>query len=82
MYSTIIKDKYGKFPKYLCFNCFKNKEFIKEIFDITKYEKIMKEFDSEVDKIINAESFPPNIDYFSCKFICGVHNDCIYWNQR
>ena len=82
IYSAAIKEEYGKFPKSLCFNCFKNQTFIEEPFNMAAYERAIQWALSEIESIEGVEDFYPSIDYFGCYYICGVHDDCCYWEMR
>lgn len=80
IYSKGVKDEYGKFPSKLCFNCFKAGTFIEEPFDIKKYEEAISWVKKKVQKITDTENFKPCIDFFYCKHICGLGNECCYWD--
>lgn len=82
LYSIPIKEKYGKYPKALCFNCFKARAFIEEPFDMQAFEAALKWATNTVEVIKNTEIFNPWIDFFSCKYICGLHDECCYANER
>lgn len=84
VYSAAIKSKYGELPKKLCFNCFKNQQFIEEDFDKKKYEEVIDWVKRSVDSIAGseAEDFYPNIEFFGCHYICGLSDECCYWNDR
>jgi len=78
VYSAAIKEKYGKFPKYLCFNCFKANVFIKEQFDEQIYNETMKWVEDTIAEIKQTDDFYPNREYFACRYICGVSHECCY----
>ena len=78
LYSTAIKDKYGKYPKALCFHCFKNGVFIEEPFDETAYKKAIDWAKGIIEDAKETEEFYPNVDFFSCKYLCGVSDECVY----
>lgn len=78
LYSVAIEQEYGVLPKLLCFNCFKSGVFIKEQFDMQKYEEAKQWAIESIEKISNAEDFEPNQDFFSCFYICGVSDHCSY----
>lgn len=78
IYSAGIKQKYGKFPKELCFNCFKNDKFIREPFNEEAYAEAIEWFKREIEYAKAEEEFEPYIDFFSCKYICGVNDECCY----
>lgn len=83
LYSAAIKSKYGEFPKKLCFNCFKNGQFIEEDFDEEKYNETIDWAVKSIERIMEVESedFYPNVEYFSCAYLCGLSDECCYWNQ-
>lgn len=78
IYAGAVKQEYGKFPNSLCFNCFKSNTFIKESFCIEKYNEAIEWAEKNIEDIKNSEEFPPYIDYFSCKYLCGVDMYCDY----
>lgn len=80
IYSAAIKQEFGEFPKGLCFNCFKNGTFIEEPFVQTAYDETIEWFKASVDELINIDSdgFYPNIEFFSCRYLCGVQDECCY----
>lgn len=79
IYSAAVKQEYGKFPKLLCFNCFRTGVFIEEPFNENAYNEAIKWAQKQVEVIKDEEDFIPYLDYFSCRFICGVNNDCDYY---
>lgn len=81
IYAEAIRQKYGKLPKLLCFNCFKNGVFIEEPFNMEVYEKTLKWAEDKIKDIENTNEFYPNVDYFSCNFICGMSEHCCYYES-
>ncbi len=82
LYGAAVKQENGKFPKALCFNCFKNGVFITEPFNKTAYDEAVSWAKNSIEEIKDAEDFHPLIDYFKCRFICGVNNECCYWQGQ
>lgn len=78
LYSTAIKQEYGKFPKALCFNCFRTGVFIEESFNEDAYNEAVNWAKVKIEEIKATDDFYPNRDFFSCFYICGVSNDCVY----
>jgi len=76
LYSEAIRQEFGKYPAFLCFNCFKNGELIKEKFDQQKFEETIQWVVETVEKIKNDTDFDPNYDYFYCKWICDQSCNC------
>lgn len=81
LYAAAIKQEYGKFPKALCFNCFKNRVFIEEPFSEKKFSETVEWFLKTIDNIADENEFLPYLDFFSCNYICGVNNDCCYYEM-
>ena len=79
IYSAAIKQEYGRFPKLLCINCFRTGVFIEEPFNIDAYNEAVDWVKEQIETIKEADEFIPYLDYFSCKFICGVNNECDYY---
>ena len=78
IYAAAIKQEYGKFPKSLCFNCFRTGVFIEEPFNEDAYNKTIAWVKAKVDEIKATDDFYPNRDFFSCLYICGVSDECVY----
>lgn len=80
IYSEAIKQEYGEYPVGLCFNCFKSGVFIEEPFNIETHKSVMEWAEKQVNKIRNNTEWYPDLEYFKCRFLCGVHNECCYYN--
>lgn len=78
IYSAAVKQEYGKFPKALCFNCFKSGVFIEEPFREEAYNEAISWVKRSVADIKSTDDFYPNREFFSCYYICGVSDDCVY----
>lgn len=79
LYAAAVKQEYGKFPKALCFNCFKNGVFIEEPFSEKVFSETIEWFLKTIDDIADENDFLPSLDFFSCKNICGVKDECCYY---
>ena len=82
LYSAAIKQEYGKYPKLLCFNCFRTGTFIEEPFDEDAYNETIDWAKQLVDVILDEEDFNANREFFSCRYICGVSDYCCYDQLR
>ena len=78
LYSAAVKQEYGSFPAALCFNCFKSGVFIEEPFSEKAYEEAIRWAEKCIERIKDETDFSPMIDYFSCKYLCGVSDECCY----
>ena len=82
IYSERIRQEFGVFPDYLCFNCFKNGAFIQEPFDPEAFERAKRWVKRMVDKIQHEQDFPPDLEYFRCRNLCDTNKDCCYYEMR
>lgn len=82
IYAAAVKYKYGKFPKTLCFNCFRTGVFIEEPFVLEKYYDAINWVKDNIETIKQASDFSPWLDFFACTYICGYSNECCYWQER
>ena len=76
LYSIPVFDEVGRYPLLLCFNCFRSGVFIKEQFDIEKFEEAKRWALNLIEEIEREEDFDPNPNYFFCKWLCGVNDKC------
>ena len=51
LYAYAVKQKYGKYPKALCFNCFRNNTFNEEPFDEQKCEEAINKITDLIEQI-------------------------------
>lgn len=78
IYSAAIKQKYGKFPKTLFFNCFRTGTIVEEPFDEDAYNKAIQWASDKIEEIKDCDDFHPSWEYFLCTFLCGLRNECEY----
>lgn len=84
LYAHAVKQKYGQFPHALCFNCFKNGQFILEPFREDKYNEAIHWAVNSVHEIEDFTRFyeESEYDYYKCNFLCGLCHDCEIWQDR
>lgn len=78
-YSSFVRDQYGVFPSQLCFNCFRNGTFIAEPFFMERYEAALMWVSDMVAMIEDEKDFRPNLEYFKCRYLCEMNNQCDYY---
>lgn len=78
LYSASVMQEFGKFPKFLCFNCFRTGTFIQEPFLASAYEETIAWAKRQIQDIKTTDDFYPNREFFYCCYICNVSNDCLY----
>ena len=79
LYAEGIKREFGKYPKALCFNCFRSNTLIVEPFDEAKHKEALEWAGNLIEEIKDTSDFVPNVEFFQCKYLCGYNNDCCYW---
>lgn len=82
LYAEGIYKKYGEYPKTLCFNCFRNGQFIEEPFNRRVCIQTADWAKKTAEEIADTEDFHPNMEYFRCRYLCGHHDQCIYYKSR
>lgn len=78
LYSVPVSEKYGERPKALCFNCFRQKCFIREPFVEEKKEQAIDWALDTIEKIEQNKEWNPRIEPFKCRYICDVGYACEY----
>lgn len=81
LYAFGVKEKYGKYPTKLCFNCFKNNVFIEEEFNEDKLNEVIEELLTSIELIKQCDDFTPNNDFFFCRELCGNSGACVYCQE-
>lgn len=83
LYSIAIRQEYGKYPKALCFNCFKNRQFIVEPFDEEKLKEVRKWVLDTISEIEENEVWDDDeFDFYRCNYLCGFHDRCEIYNEE
>ena len=78
IYAEAVRQEYGKFPKLLCFNCYRTGTFIEEPFNEDAYNETIDWVNRKVSEIKKSLDFLPRRDFYACKYICGVSESCEY----
>lgn len=81
IYSIPIINEFHRYPKSLCFNCFRTQTEIVEPFNLEAYEETKKWALNTIENISNEEKWKPNIEWFRCKHLCDVCNECEYYQM-
>lgn len=79
LYSEGVSNDSGELPKCLVFDCFRKKYLIKEKFHSEKLEETKMWASNLIHEISNNTDWSPNYDWFKCKYLCDVHEDCEYF---
>lgn len=81
LYAEAVNQIYGKYPVKLCFNCFRNGVFIEEPFRMEGLEQTKSWVTANVARIKKVTEFFPQYDFFPCRYLCGHHNGCCYYEM-
>lgn len=79
LYANPVRTKYGAFPDALIFNCYRTGTVISEPFCAEAYERSKAWAVDGIRQILSAQSWRPNVDYFRCRHLCDVAQDCDYY---
>ena len=83
LYSAAIEQEYGNLPRELCFNCFKNRTFIREPFSIERYNEVKKWAVNTIREIEETDEWEDDYEFFKCNYICGLNSQCeAYLDER
>lgn len=82
LYSEAIRQECGETPKALCFNCFRNQNFIEEPFTEDAFEQTKSWAVGEIKSIETAEDFYPTLNFFYCKSLCEFRDNCCYYETE
>jgi len=61
IYAHYVHEKYGEWPKFLVFNCFREAQMVGEEFNPEEYERMVKWVETTITEILNATEFPDKI---------------------
>lgn len=78
VYSAAVKQKYGAYPDYLEFHCFRSGLWITEPFDYERYAEVEAWAEKLIDTVTTSENWPAFLDFWYCKKLCGFAYDCEY----
>lgn len=76
LYAYAVYKKYGKFPKKLMFNMFRQDKFEIFDFDMDEYNNAMDWLNNMVEEIEETFSFPSVLGTFFCNNFCNYRNEC------
>jgi len=79
LYSIPVFEKLGKYPDLLCFNCFRDQIRIEEPFRPEALEEAKQWALDTISEIFAEEEFPPDIDYFRCRYLCDYKEHCEFF---
>ncbi len=84
LYAEGVRQEYGEAPQTLCFNCFRTGTLIEEPFQKRAYREAIDWAKGIIEQIMRCEDedFYPRKDYFYCRYICGLSDECVYHQEE
>lgn len=82
LYSIPIEQLHHTYPIRLEINCFRTGQLISEPFRAGELEKTKKWALQTIDAITSNEDWSPKIDYWKCRYICDMSEDCCYFQMN
>lgn len=82
VYAAGVKAKYGVYPKWLEFNCFRTHTLIREPFDEKKLHDTEVWASELIQRITDCDTWNPMPEFWQCKELCDVSQDCEFFNMR
>lgn len=76
IYAAYVKEAFGKYPKYLKFNLFRENQWVTEEFDLSCYEETMQWVVDTIEAILFEADWQPKPSSYFCRYICGVFHEC------
>ena len=78
LYSIPVKEKHGRYPDFLEFNCYRTGNRIKEPFHIDALDEAKSWAVNTIEQIGRETRWRPNLEYWKCKYLCGFCQECEY----
>jgi len=81
LYAIPVKNKYSKTPGFLELNCYRNGVCIKDQFCQQDFEAAQRWALDSIQQIRNEREWKPNLQWWTCKNLCEMHEQCEYFNM-
>lgn len=81
LYAEAVRQTYGVYPEALVFNCYRTGEIIREPFSQEACQQALDWAEDVIARAEQEEEWQPKPDYFFCRHLCDVHNECEYYEM-
>lgn len=78
IYAHAIHSLYGRYPDYLEFNCFRTNTWICEPFSIERMQEVEAWAKDLIDRITSESKWNAHLEFWFCKHLCDVAEECEY----
>lgn len=82
LYAIPLSEIFGSIPDELVFHCYRTGEIIREPFSVSAFEEARQWALDIYHKILEISSFPPDVEYFKCSYLCGQQKNCEYYDMN
>ena len=82
LYAEAVREKFGKLPAALCLNCFREGLLIEEPFSPEQFQAAKTWAAEQVERIAGESDFRPDMDFFKCRYLCEMQDDCEYYQMN
>ena len=78
IYAHAVHSLYGRYPDYLEFNCFRTNTWICEPFSIERMQEVEAWAKDLIDRITSESKWNAHLEFWFCKHLCDVAEECEY----
>ena len=78
IYAHAVNSLYGRYPDYLEFNCFRTNTWICEPFSIERMQEVEEWARDLIDRITSESKWNAHLEFWFCKHLCDVAEECEY----
>lgn len=78
IYAHAVHSLYGRYPDYLEFNCFRTNTWICEPFSIERMQEVEEWARDLIDRITSESKWNAHLEFWFCKHLCDVAEECEY----
>ena len=78
IYAHAVHSLYGRYPYYLEFNCFRTNTWICEPFSIERMQEVEEWARDLIDRITSESKWNAHLEFWFCKHLCDVAEECEY----
>jgi ATP-dependent exoDNAse (exonuclease V) beta subunit len=79
LYSAAVKLLHGAYPSKLRFNCYRAGSVVECEFNENEYKRAIRWVLRKIEQIKSEKEFKPKPEYFKCRYLCEMHNECEYY---
>lgn len=82
LYAIPVQRIFGSSPALLRFNCYRTGAVIEEAYSASAMESSQKWALQSIDAILNCSEWNADMEYYKCRYLCDVHNDCEFYTTQ